>query len=235
MVRTTGGANGKIDMPNGPRNGLVPPVAPCVVSHNLALGGAQIAVLRMINCMPDWVRERTTLYIQSQHMPLLDAAAKHGFSVGAVTTEAPEDPSCWVLSYGKLDGLPQRPTSLILHSWNDEGWRYITRTYGQMRGLTVAGVSQQVLDRFAPWIEQGGHGVAGVLPPPVTEFTMVKGRRETTADRIVVAWMGRPLESKGLLTLPYLLKLDPRLVVRAWTGADTGGLEYTKRVQGEAL
>src|SRR5437773_1047710 len=83
------------------------------------------------------------------------------------------------------------------------------------------GGSQQVLNRFGPWIEQGGHTVAGVLPPPVTEFTMAKGRR--SAHRIVVAWMGRPLESKGLLSIPHLLKLDGRLVVRAWTGAETGG------------
>ena len=220
-------------MASSQRNGLVPPVAPCVVSHNLALGGAQISVLRLINCLPDWVRSRTTLYVQSDDMPLLDAASRHGFDVGAVTTQAPDDPSCWVLSYGKLAGLPQRPTSLILHSWDDEGWRYITRTYGDQRGLTVAGVSQQVLDRFAPWIKQGGHGVAGVLPPPVTEFTMAKGRR--SPNRIVVAWMGRPLESKGLLSLPYLLKLDPRIVVRAWTGAETGGNAYTRRVQAETM
>src|SRR5919107_2228389 len=215
------------------RHGLIPQVAPCVVSHNLALGGAQIAVLRMIQCLPDWVRERTTLYSQADDMPLLEHALKSGFSVGAVTTQAPDDPSCWVLSYGNLDGLAERPTSLILHSWDDEGWRYITRTYGNLRGLTVAGVSQQVLDRFAPFVEQGGHTVAGVLPPPVTEFTMVKGRRN--ANRIVVAWMGRPLESKGLLTLPHLLKLDPRIVVRAWTGAETGGNAYTRRVQNETM
>jgi len=215
------------------REGFVPPVAPCVVTHNLALGGAQIAVLRLIQCLPDWVRDRTTLYCQSDDMPLLDAAAKHGFDVGRVTTQAPADPSCWVLSYGQLQGLPQRPTSLILHSWDDEGWRYITRTYGEQRGLTIAGVSRQVLDRFKPWIEQGGHSVAGLLPPPVTEFTMAKGRR--SAQRIVVAWMGRPLESKGLLSLPHLLKLDPRIVVRAWTGADTGGNAYTRRVQAETM
>ena len=215
------------------RPGPVPQVAPCIVSHNLALGGAQIAVLRLIQCLPDWVRERTTLYSQSDDMPLLDAAARRGFSVGSVATQAPDDPSCWVLSYGKLQGLPQRPTSLVLHSWDDEGWRYITRTYGALRGLTVAGVSQQVLDRFGGWIAEGGHTVAGVLPPPVTELTMVKGRR--SKHRIVVAWMGRPLESKGLLSLPYLLKLDPRIVVRAWTGAETGGNAYTRRVQGETM
>src|SRR5687768_11331638 len=215
------------------RPGLIPQVAPCVVSHNLALGGAQIAVLRMIQCLPDWVRQRTTLYSQSSDMPLLDVALKSGLSVGKVTTQAPDDPSCWVLSYGKLDGLPQRPTSLILHSWDDEGWRYITRTYGSLRGMTVAGVSRQVLDRFAPFIAQGAHTVAGVLPPPVTEFTMAKGRRN--ANRIVVAWMGRPLEAKGLLSLPWLLKLDSRLVVRAFTGAETGGNAYTRRVQGETM
>ena len=47
------------------RPGLVPPVAPCIVSHNMALGGAQTAILRMIAALPDWVRERTTLYCQS--------------------------------------------------------------------------------------------------------------------------------------------------------------------------
>src|SRR5688572_23645405 len=100
------------------RPGLVPQISPCVVSHNLALGGAQIAILRMIQCLPDWVRERTTLYSQSSDMPLLDAAVRNGLDVGNVTTQAPDDPSCWVLSYGKLDGLPQRPMSLVLHSWD---------------------------------------------------------------------------------------------------------------------
>ena len=47
--------------------------------------------------------------------------------------------------------------------------------------------------------------------------------------------MGRPLESKGLMSLPYLLALDKRLVVRAWTGAETAGLEYTRRVQTQAM
>src|SRR5438045_9225207 len=99
------------------RPGLVPQVAPCVVSHNLALGGAQIAILRMIACLPEWVRERTTLYSQSNDTPLLDAVAKHDFSVGSITIQAPEDPSCWVLSYGNLKGLPERLTSLLMHSW----------------------------------------------------------------------------------------------------------------------
>src|SRR3954466_780213 len=215
------------------RPGLVPQVAPCVVSHNLALGGAQIAILRMIQCLPDWVRERTTLYSQSNDTPLLDAVAKGDFSVGSITTQAPDDPSSWLLSYGNLKGLAERPTSLILHSWDDEGWRYIHRAYGDLRGLTVAGVSQQVLDRFAPWIAAGGHTVAGVLPPPVTEYTMVKGRR--SVNRIVVVWMGRPLESKGLMSLPYLLKLDERIIVRAWTGSATGGNQWVRRTQAETL
>ncbi|HSU68985.1 MAG TPA: glycosyltransferase, partial [Tepidisphaeraceae bacterium] len=216
------------------RPGLVPPVAPCIVSHNMALGGAQTAILRMILALPEWVRERTTLYCQSADMPLLEAAIeRHAFSVGAITTEAPQDPSCWVLSYGKIDHLPARPTSLILHSWDDEGWRYVTKTYGSMRGLTVAGVSDQVLGRYREWIEQGEHRVAGVLPPPVTEWTICRG--EKNPNRIVVAWMGRPLESKGLLSLPYLLAMDKRLVVRAWTGAETAGLEYTRRVQAQTM
>ena len=33
------------------------------------------------------------------------------------------------------------------------------------------------------------------------------------------------------MSLPYLLAMDKRLVVRAWTGADTGGTGYTRRVQ----
>ena len=216
------------------RPGLIPHIAPCVVSHNLALGGAQTAILRMIRALPDWVRERTTLYCQSEDMPLLDAAIqRHGFSVGSISKTAPEDPSCWVLSYGKIHDLPPRPTSLILHSWDDEGWRYVTKTYGSMRGLTVAGVSQQVLGRYRQWIVQGGHQLAGVLPPPVTEWTICRGRRDP--HQIVVAWMGRPLESKGLLSLPYLLAMDKRLVVRAWTGADTAGLAHTRKVQAQTM
>lgn len=216
------------------RPGPVPHIAPCVVSHNLALGGAQTAILRMIQAVPDWVRERTTLFCQSEDMPLLDAAIQeHSFSVGSVTTTAPDDPSCWVLSYGRIHDLPPRPTSLILHSWDDEGWRYVTKTYGSMRGLTVAGVSEHVLGRYQQWIAQGGHELAGVLPPPVTEWTICRGRRDP--HQIVVAWMGRPLESKGLLSLPYLLAMDKRLVVRAWTGADTAGLPHTRKVQAQTM
>ena len=209
------------------------PLSPCFVSHNLALGGAQIAVLRMIAALPDWVREHTTLYVQANDMPLLEPAVKAGFSCKSITTAPPDDPSSWILSYGNLAGMPARPTSVLLHSWDDEGWRYINKAYGRLHGLTVVGVSQQVLDRFAPWIAKGGHQVAGVLPPPVTEFTRVKGRR--SQNRIVVAWMGRPLESKGLMSLPYLLAMDERLVIRCWTGALTGGNAYTRRVQSETM
>lgn len=209
------------------------PIAPCFVSHNLALGGAQIAVLRMIQALPDWVRERTTLYVQSNDMPLVEPALNAGFACKAITTEAPNEVSSWVLSYGSLNGLPERPASLLLHSWDDEGWRYITKAYGDLRGLTVAGVSRQVLDRYAKWNEQGGHHVAGVLPPPVTEFVRAKGRRNP--NRIVVAWMGRPLESKGLMSLPYLLAMDDRLVIRCWTGALTGANAYTRRTQTETM
>lgn len=216
------------------RPGLIPQVAPCFVSHNMALGGAQTAILRMLLAAPDWVRERTTLYVESEDRPLLDAAIqKHGFSVGSITTQPPEDPSCWVFSYGKIADLAPRPTSLILHSWDDEGWRYVTKSYGAMRGLKVAGVSDQVLGRYRNWIEQGGHQFAGVLPPPVTEWTICRGERDP--HRIVVGWMGRPLESKGLLSLPYLLAMDKRLVVRAWTGADTAGLPYTRKIQAQAM
>ena len=209
------------------------PLAPCFVSHNLALGGAQIAVLRMISALPDWVRERTTLHVQSDDMPLLEPALKAGFSCKAITTTAPADPSSWILSYGNLAGLPARPTSLLLHSWDDEGWRYINKAYSHLNNLTVAGVSQHVLDRFTPWIAKGHHQIAGILPPPVTEFTRVKGRRNP--NRIVVAWMGRPLESKGLMSLPYLLEMDERIIVRCWTGALTGGNAYTRRVQAETM
>ncbi len=225
---------------------LLRQVAPCIVSHNLALGGAQTAVLRLITAMPDWVRERTTLYVQSQDMPLLDAAIrKHNFHVGTVATQPPADPSCYVLSYGNLAGLPVRPTSLILHSWDDEGWRYANKAYAGQRGLTVAAVSGKVAARYANWMAENGHHFAGVLPPPVTEMCIVKGEAPGSGPggvgqwniggRIVVAWMGRPLESKGLMSLPWLLKMDERLVVRAWTGAETAGLAYTRKVQAEAL
>lgn len=228
---------------NHGRSGLIPRVAPCFVSHNMALGGAQTAVLRMIDALPDWVRERTTLYVQKDDMPLLEAAQqKHGFTVGNVTTHPPTDPSAYILSYGNIDGLPQRPTSLLLHSWDDAGWRFISKTYSHMRGLRIAGVSQQVIDRYGDWIDEHDNTTIGVLPPPVSEFTNVKGRAPGASrrgngagDRIVVGWMGRPLASKGLFSLPWLLKRDERIVVRAWTGADTAGLEYTRRVQTEAL
>src|SRR4029077_19120105 len=103
------------------RNGPAPQVAPCFVSHNLALGGAQIAVLRMIRALPDWVRERTTLYLQSNDVPLLEPALRAGFSCKAMTFQAPAEASSWILSYGNLAGLPERPTSFLLHSWDDEG------------------------------------------------------------------------------------------------------------------
>jgi hypothetical protein len=88
----------------------LPRVNPCFVTHNLALGGAQTAVLRYISALPEWVRELTTLYSQSDDMPLLDAAEKSGFSCGKVTREAPIDPSSWFLSYGDLSGLPRGTT-----------------------------------------------------------------------------------------------------------------------------
>ncbi len=212
----------------------LPRVNPCFVTHNLALGGAQTAVLRYISALPDWVRERTTLYSQSDDMPLLEAAEKSGFECGNVTREAPMDPSSWFLSYGDLSGLPQRPTSLVLHSWDDAGWRFINRAYDDLRSMTVAGVSQKVLDRYADWVKEKGHRVAGVMTPPVSEFASVKGSYDTKG-RLVVAWMGRPLESKGIMALPYLLEAEPRMVIRAWTGSETAGLEYTQRTQAEAL
>ena len=216
-------------MPNPP----IPNLSPCFLSHNLALGGAQIAVLRMIRALPEWVRERTTLCVQADDMPLLEPALKAGFACKSISTQPPADPSSWILSYGNLNGLPERPTSLLLHSWDDEGFRYISKAYGSLRGLTIAGVSQQVLDRYSPWIAKGGHRVAGILPPPVTEFTRVKGRRNR--NRVIVAWMGRPLESKGLMSLPYLLAMDERIIVRCFTGALTGGNAYTRKVQGETM
>ena len=44
-------------------------------------------------------------------------------------------------------------------------------------------------------------------------------------DRSVGAWMGRPVDTKGLMSLPYLLAMEKRLIVRAWTGAETAALE----------
>jgi len=213
---------------------FLPQIAPCFVSHNMALGGAQTAVLRYIETLPQWVRDRATLYCQSDDTPLLDRAVENGFSCGEITRVAPNDPSAWFLSYGKLEGLPERPTSLVLHSWDEAGWRYFSKAYEGRRGMTVAGVSQKVMDRYADWIRENDHIDGGVLPPPVTEFCMAKGTYDPHG-RIVVGWMGRPLEDKGLMTLPYLLAENPRLVIRAWTGAETAGLDYTLRVQGEAM
>lgn len=212
----------------------LPQINPCFVSHNLALGGAQTAVLRYISALPEWVRDRTTLFSQSDDMPLLDAAEKAGFTCGSVTREAPVDPSSYFLSYGDLTGLPQRPTSLVLHSWDDAGWRFINRAYDHMRGMKVAGVSNKVLNRYSDWAREKDHEILGVLTPPVSEFAVSKGHYDSKG-RIVVGWMGRPLESKGLMTLPYLLQNEPRMVIRAWTGSDTAGLEYTQRTQAEAL
>ncbi len=213
---------------------LLPQTAPCFVTHNMALGGAQTAVLRYIKALPEWVRDRTTLYCQSDDMPLLDKAVDAGFECGDITREAPGNPSSWFLSYGNLTGLAERPTSLVLHSWDEAGWRYFSKAYKEYRGLTVAGVSQKVLDRYEDWMKDNGHISAGILPPPVTEFTPAKGAYNHR-DRIVVAWMGRPLEDKGLMSLPYLLKEDPRIILRIWTGAETAGLAYTLKVQGEAM
>ncbi len=213
---------------------MLPQIAPCFVTHNMALGGAQTAVLRYIEALPEWVRDRTTLYCQSDDTPLLDKALEGGFQCGDVTRVAPGDPSAWLLSYGDLDGLPERPTSLVLHSWDEAGYRYFSEAYRGRRGMTVAGVSQKVMDRYAGWMRENNHIDGGILPPPVTEFCMAKGQYDPKG-RIVVGWMGRPLEDKGLFSLPYLLKENPRLVVRAWTGADTAGLEYTLRVQAEAM
>lgn len=212
----------------------LPQISPCFVTHNLALGGAQTAVLRYISALPEWVRERTTLYSQSDDMPLLDTAQASGFTCGTITREAPIDPSSWFLSYGDLTGLPKRPTSLVLHSWDDAGMRFIKRAYDDLEGMTVAGVSQKVLDRYSAWGKEKNHNMVGVLPPPVSEFTSVKGEYDAKG-RLVVAWMGRPLESKGIMSLPYLLAMEPRMVIRAWTGAETAGLEYTQKVQAEAL
>lgn len=213
---------------------MLPQIAPCFVTHNMALGGAQTAVLRYIESLPRWVRDRTTLYCQSGDTPLLDKALEHGFECGEITRVAPNDPSAWFLSYGNLEGLPERPTSLVLHSWDDAGWRYFSKAYEGRRGMTVAGVSRKVVDRYAGWIHENDHLDGGILPPPVTEYCMAKGELDPKG-RIVVGWMGRPLEDKGLMTLPYLLKENPRIVIRAWTGAETAGLEYTLRVQGEAM
>ena len=213
---------------------ILPQIAPCFVSHNMALGGAQTAVLRYIETLPDWVRDRTTLYCQSDDTPLLDRAVENGFTCGEITRVAPNDPSAWFLSYGNLEGLPERPTSLVLHSWDEAGWRYFSKAYAGYRGMTVAGVSQKVMNRYSEWIRDNDHVDGGILPPPVTEFCMAKGDYDPHG-RIVVGWMGRPLEDKGLMTLPYLLAENPRIVVRAWTGAETAGLDYTLRVQGEAM
>ncbi|MFM1559865.1 MAG: glycosyltransferase [Roseibacillus sp.] len=213
---------------------MLPQIAPCFVTHNMALGGAQTAVLRYIESLPRWVRDRTTLYCQSGDTPLLDKALEHGFECGEITRVAPNDPSAWFLSYGNLEGLPERPTSLVLHSWDDAGWRYFSKAYEGRRGMTVAGVSRKVMDRYAGWIHENDHLDGGILPPPVTEYCMAKGEFDPKG-RIVVGWMGRPLEDKGLMTLPYLLKENPRIVIRAWTGAETAGLDYTLRVQGEAM
>ncbi|MEM1294371.1 MAG: glycosyltransferase [Verrucomicrobiota bacterium] len=213
---------------------LLPQTAPCFVTHNMALGGAQTAVLRYIKALPEWVRDRTTLYCQSDDMPLLEKAVDSGFECGDITREAPGNPSSWFLSYGNLKGLAERPTSLVLHSWDEAGWRYFSKAHSEDRGLTIAGVSQKVLDRYEDWMRDNGHISAGILPPPVTEFTPAKGAYNHR-DRIVVAWMGRPLEDKGLMSLPYLLKEDPRIILRIWTGADTAGLAYTLKVQGEAM
>ncbi len=213
---------------------MLPQIAPCFVTHNMALGGAQTAVLRYIETLPEWVRDRTTLYCQSEDIPLLDKAVASGFQCGAITGVAPNDPSAWFLSYGNLDGLPERPTSLVLHSWDEAGWRYFSKAYQDRRGMTVAGVSQKVMNRYRDWIRENDHSDGGILPPPVTEFCMAKGDYDPHG-RIVVGWMGRPLEDKGLMTLPYLLAENPRIVIRAWTGAETAGLDYTLRVQGEAM
>ena len=71
------------------RPGLFPPSCPLHHQPQHGFRRRQTAILRMILALPDWVRERTTLYCQSADMPLLEAAVqKHGFSVGAITTEA---------------------------------------------------------------------------------------------------------------------------------------------------
>src|SRR4051794_2264846 len=112
---------------------------------------------------------------------------------------------------------------MALHS---PGLRRVARADGG-RSLPAGARPLCPLDRRRR--AQSGRG----LPPPVTEYTMVKGRR--SANRIGGARMGRPVEAKGLMSLPYLLKHAPRLVVRAWTGAETGGPPNPRRVQTESM
>ena len=55
----------------------------------MALGGAQTAVLRYIETLPAWVRDRTTLYCQSDDTPLLDKALEKSPDARYQSAESP--------------------------------------------------------------------------------------------------------------------------------------------------
>ena len=54
----------------------------------------------------------------------------------------------------------------MLHSWDEAGWRYFSKAYQDRRGMTVAGVSQKVMNRYRDWIRENDHSDGGILPPP---------------------------------------------------------------------
>ena len=87
--------------------------------------------------------------------------------------------------------LPARPTSLILHSWDEEGLRYITGAYGHLRGLTVAGVSQQVLNRYAGWIAAGRASAGGIASAAGDGMDDRQGVRDPITASLSPGWAGR--------------------------------------------
>lgn len=83
--------------------------APCFVVHGLGVGGSQVATLRYLALLPEWVRERAMVWVPDwprQTWPLIDNLP--GDLQRKITSQMPKAVTQWVMSNGEVRaGMPR--------------------------------------------------------------------------------------------------------------------------------
>jgi hypothetical protein len=209
-------------------------IKPCFSVENFGSGDAQLTILRYIQALPAWVRDNTVLYSQSMLTPLLEKARKEGFECGVITHILPMDGSAYILNHAHPDEVIADKSTLLLHTGSQLAFEAITAHFENQTGLHVASVCNSVFQKYAKWIEKNGYENLGILPPPITDYTFAKGRYGAESKTRIV-WSGTACESKGIFSLPYILKENPTFEIKAFIGEEAGCYAPSRKEQTETL
>jgi len=198
----------------------------CWYINDMGTGGAQVAIVRWANAMPEWIRERSVIYVHnwpSGHWPLADMFEREIPGCPPFVHEFPDGATHVLCCWGRpgLEQIKGRVSVLFLADLHAEnnlkiyGGANFDRVFAVSDGMTMP------MNEVLSSISNESHGLVGPYFPPAIR-TAKRWKRDEASSQIVVLYAGRISPDKGADCIPWILKADDRIRIIVHSGVDSG-------------